>query len=565
MNCGLYYWINFHSLKAVFRWSVVSESIRVSEKKSEAAKEKRMSQMRKSNYSQSVNSSVDRILSLQRIIGNQAVGSLIKSGALQAKLRIGQHDDIYEQEADRVAEQVMRTPEPRISEKSDCTGENTNIKRKCPKLEEYEKMRRKPLENVLKAQRGSTPEVTSELEEDINSINGKGQPLTESLRSFFEPRFGYDFSHVRLHTNNGADRLSHSVSAMAFTVGNDIVFSSGAYNPASNEGLHLLGHELTHTVQQTGGVQTKRFSQQPSLQTKYAICDSEELQRSLDILSTSKLIQRRVVCDELGENCQSVPDEEETTPVQPEENYTPADQNYTPAEQDYGYTPADQNYTSAEQGAGGAGGSPDFENEGSGGAEGGPGSEYIEPVEEYPPVEEAENEGDGWSGGAEGASGSEYDPCLDLLQQIIELLDEVARRFNNALDDKYNLFKYRPGVNPEYPDKGTWDGHRNRYKYDRDRLRHKIAEWDSNDDCRGYRLNREQQEEFNEAKEFGEKEFPEKPSRAMSEAFEGSKLDQSYMDKMAEITGLTGTALVLYLIASEGSRLFPPRNLVPVP
>ena len=104
------FWINSHILKMVFKRSVMSESVRVSIKKPEAAKEDRTSQARKSNYSQPVNSSIEHILFLQRTIGNQAVGRLIKSGALQAKLRIGQPGDKYEQEADRVADQVMRMP-----------------------------------------------------------------------------------------------------------------------------------------------------------------------------------------------------------------------------------------------------------------------------------------------------------------------------------------------------------------------------------------------------------------------------------------------------------------------
>ena len=116
------------------------------------------------------------------------------------------------------------------------------------------------------------------------------------------------------------------------------------------------------------------------------------------------------------------------------------------------------------------------------------------------------------------------DPCLDLIQEIIELLNEVARRINNALDDKFDLFKYRPGPNPERPDAGTWDGHRDRFYYDRDRLRHKIAEWESNDDCRGYRLNEEQQEELKEAEDFREKEFPEKPATSLSKMHEGESV-----------------------------------------
>jgi hypothetical protein len=117
----------------------MSESVRESAKKPEASKEDRTSQTRKSNYSQPVNSSIDRILFLQRTIGNQAVGLLIKSGALQAKLKIGQPNDIYEQEADMVAEQVMRMPEPQIA-----SGNNFHIQRACPKCEDNE-LKRQPI------------------------------------------------------------------------------------------------------------------------------------------------------------------------------------------------------------------------------------------------------------------------------------------------------------------------------------------------------------------------------------------------------------------------------------
>ena len=72
------------------------------------------SQVRKTERLQSMDTPVDRILFLQRTAGNQAVSRLMKSGALQAKLRIGQPGDVYEQEADRVADAVMRMPEPGV-------------------------------------------------------------------------------------------------------------------------------------------------------------------------------------------------------------------------------------------------------------------------------------------------------------------------------------------------------------------------------------------------------------------------------------------------------------------
>ena len=105
----------------------MDERISIADKKPEVKSQNHVPQIRrKTESSQSMNSPVDRILFLQRTIGNQAVSKLIKSGTLQAKLRIGQPGDVYEQEADRVAEQVMRMPD--VSEAKD-----TRIQRKCPK------------------------------------------------------------------------------------------------------------------------------------------------------------------------------------------------------------------------------------------------------------------------------------------------------------------------------------------------------------------------------------------------------------------------------------------------
>src|SRR5262249_33159931 len=100
------------------------------------------------------------------------------------------------------------------------------------------------------------------------------------------------------------------------------------------------------------------------------------------------------------------------------------------------------------------------------------------------------------------------DPCLDILEAIIALLDEVAQRFNDAINDPHELFKYHRRARDAHPDYGSWDGHRDRYYYDRERLRQKVGEWDSNDDCRGYRLSDQQQRDLEEAEEFKNKEFP---------------------------------------------------------
>jgi hypothetical protein len=83
--------------------------------------------------------------------------------------------------------------------------------------------------------------------------SGGGAPLDEETRADMENRLGHDFSDVRVHTGGTADESARSVSAQAYTVGSDIVFASGRYDPTSDAGKHMLAHELTHVVQQRSG------------------------------------------------------------------------------------------------------------------------------------------------------------------------------------------------------------------------------------------------------------------------------------------------------------------------
>ena len=89
-----------------------------------------------------------------------------------------------------------------------------------------------------------------------DTLRSSGQPLDAATRSFFEPRFGYDFSRVRLHTDSRAAESAQAVNALAYTVGNDVVFGAGHYSPGSSAGNRLLAHELTHVVQQNGSSAT---------------------------------------------------------------------------------------------------------------------------------------------------------------------------------------------------------------------------------------------------------------------------------------------------------------------
>lgn len=102
---------------------------------------------------------------------------------------------------------------------------------------------------------GGAPARITSIEAQINNMRGNGQPLPDTVRAFFEPRFGYDFSRVRVHTDANAEESARSVNALAYTVGRDIAFGMGQYTPETNEGRWLLTHELAHVVQQSGAYQ----------------------------------------------------------------------------------------------------------------------------------------------------------------------------------------------------------------------------------------------------------------------------------------------------------------------
>lgn len=148
----------------------------------------------------SMRSPAERWFSLQGTVGNQA------AQIIQAKLKVGPPNDRYEQEADRVAERVVQMPEVSPIDPSAC-----------------------------------------------ETFNREGQGIPESVRSYFEPRFGHDLGDVRLHTDSSAAQLSRSLNARAFTAGRDIFFGAEEYAPQTVEGKRLIAHELTHVLQQGAG------------------------------------------------------------------------------------------------------------------------------------------------------------------------------------------------------------------------------------------------------------------------------------------------------------------------
>ena len=187
--------------------------------------------------------SKNRMVSLQQSIGNRAVQRLLRSHYIQAKLQVSTPGDQYEQEADRVADTVLRMPDENSLQRQPLEKEEKPIEKQAG--EENEMLQGK-------AEDGNELEVSPGLETEIDNLKGGGQPLPESVRAYFEPRFGSDFSGVRLHTGSDGAKAASAVNAKAFTLGSDVAFAPGQFSPETSSGRRLLAHELTHVVQQGG-------------------------------------------------------------------------------------------------------------------------------------------------------------------------------------------------------------------------------------------------------------------------------------------------------------------------
>lgn len=150
----------------------------------------------------------------------------------RAKLAIGQPGDPAEQEADRVAEQVMQagvvSAPVTIATRTQPAGPERPVQRE-----------------------GDSAGLVSDVPPLIDEVvQAEGQPLSEHTRAFTEPRFGHDFGDVRVHTDARAAESARAIDALAYTVGRDIVFGADRYAPETEAGGYLLAHELTHVAQQ---------------------------------------------------------------------------------------------------------------------------------------------------------------------------------------------------------------------------------------------------------------------------------------------------------------------------
>jgi hypothetical protein len=150
-----------------------------------------------------------------------------KNTALKTQVRINAPGDAYEQEADRVAEQVAANPT------------HLDVSSTPP--------RSQPHAGQASGPTGAAPAGVD------RALADAGAPLDPALRQQMEQRFGHDFSRVRVHVGPAAEQSARNLNAGAYTLGQDVVFGAGRFEPQTQQGQRLIAHELTHVVQQSGG------------------------------------------------------------------------------------------------------------------------------------------------------------------------------------------------------------------------------------------------------------------------------------------------------------------------
>lgn len=216
----------------------------------------------------------------------------VKGAFFQTKLTIGEPGDVYEQEADAMADHVVHNQ----NSKGKTSGDGPGIQQKeapmISRMEGEEEMKTKPeiqaegekeedlaakpeiqamgekekevqekpeinkaeeeeMEGAAKQETGART-ASAQVSNQVKKSQGRGKKLPASTQKEMSAAFGYDFSEVNIHTGKDSVAMNKELKAQAFTHKNDVFFNEGKYNPESSGGKHLLAHELTHVVQQKG-------------------------------------------------------------------------------------------------------------------------------------------------------------------------------------------------------------------------------------------------------------------------------------------------------------------------
>jgi hypothetical protein len=198
----------------------------------------------------------------------------VHSPVIQAKLTIGAPNDRYEQEADRVAAQVVQQLYcPASIQRSDGLDEMIQAKSMLQRPDAI-----------------GGGEASTQLSSEINNQRGGGEPLDVGLQQSMGQAMGADFSRVRVHTDGQSDRLNQSIQSKAFTTGHDVFFRQGSYEPASQEGQELIAHELAHVVQQHMALDSEEKLQRMPIDKLY----DKRKKQALNNLSDDDISEEKV-------------------------------------------------------------------------------------------------------------------------------------------------------------------------------------------------------------------------------------------------------------------------------
>jgi hypothetical protein len=267
----------------------------------------------------------------------------IQMKRIQLKVVVGPPGDKYEQEADSMAAQVMSMSVPPANsapiqrqeeeeqeplvQRSSLADSITPLVQRLPEEQE------EPLQakSLLQRAGNGNANAGSNVESQLNSSKGGGSPLPHEVRSFMEPRFGVDFSAVRVHTGSSAVQMNKDLHAQAFTHGSDIYYGSGK-SVAKDD---LTAHELTHVVQQTGAkklqrkpnpirtenkntIQAKELRRQPSAEEQETL-QAKELSGYSSGLGINKELRRQPLSEEQeNETIQAKRSSDDTQEVNPD-------------------------------------------------------------------------------------------------------------------------------------------------------------------------------------------------------------------------------------------------------
>lgn len=202
------------------------------------------------------------------VLGGECAECAKNNIGMQRKLAIGASNDPLEQEADRIADQVLATPP-----QSKVNAAPLRFQRFAGQLS------------------GQKDMVPASVDQTLAS---PGRPLEPTLRQDMEQRFGHDFSRVRVHCGAAAKQSAQDVSAHAFTVGHNVVFGEGRFAPDTHDGRRLLAHELTHVVQQLGGADGNRAALEK---------DKRDLSPLMPVHEFAKKNSIQRSTDETSDNC----------------------------------------------------------------------------------------------------------------------------------------------------------------------------------------------------------------------------------------------------------------------